>query len=256
MRLFCLVLLSMAAPAAPPQPIAVVAHRGLRDGVPENTLAAFRDALAGGVAIIELDLRLTKDGHLVVIHDETLDRTTNCSGRVASLTLAGIKQCNAGEPSHGGERVPTFAELLALVRDRPAQLLADVKPGTPLEPVLREIRDHRAEAKVILGLRKASDVASVRRRFPLITTLAFMPEATDAAAFTKSGAHIIRLWSDWVEADANLVARTRALGPEVWVLVGRRLPSKRREWRDLHARMIATGAQGLITDRPELISAP
>ena len=244
-----------APPAAAQQPHTIVAHRGLEEGVPENTMAAFRQSVAKGVRIIELDLRTTKDGHIVIIHDATLDRTTDCSGRVANTSLITLKRCDAGWPTHPGEQVPTFAEALAFVRISPARLLLDVKAAS-LDSVLHQIREHRAEAKVILGLRSTKDIARARSQLPGTTTLAFMPEATDAAAFAKAGAHIIRLWSDWVEADPELVARTRALGPEAWVIVGRRLPSKDGEWRELHGRMIAAGAQGLISNRPDLISRP
>lgn len=261
MRLACLLLaglacLGAAAPTAPIRPVTIVAHRGLAEGLPENTLAAFRQSIERGVQIIEVDLQMTKDGHLVVIHDETLDRTTDCSGRVAERTLAEVKRCDAGWPTHSGEQVPTFEEVLALFKAAPARLVADVKPGTPIDPVLAAIRQHRAEAKVILGLRRTDHVVRTREALPGVTLLAYMPNSSDAAAFTEADAHIIRLWSDWVEADPALVARTRALGPQVWIMVGRRLPAKKREWRDLHTRMIATGAQGLITNRPELISAP
>jgi len=252
----CLLACSLAAtPASALQPIAIVAHRGLEAGVPENTLAAFRQSASHGIKIIELDLRATKDGQIVVIHDDTLDRTTDCSGRVAEMMLAALRACDAGRPTHPGQRVPTFAEALEFARTAPVRLLLDVK-SAPLGDVFRLVRAHRAETRVILGLRHASDIARARAELPSATTLAFIPEAADAAAFAKAGADIIRLWSDWVEADPGLVARTRNIGPQVWIMIGRRLPSKDREWRALHGRMIAAGAQGLISNRPDLISAP
>lgn len=237
------------------QPPTIVAHRALGKGVPENTLAALRQAIDRGTAIVELDVRITRDGHLVIIHDETLGRTTDCSGAVASAALAAIRACDAGWPSHAGERVPTLAEALDTVRTTPVRLLLDIKPGTSLDAVIRAVRDHRSETMAMLGLRRASDIARARRELPGTSIIGFIPDVGEAQAFTEAGAHIIRLWSDWVDAEPGLVARTRALGPEVWIMVGRRLPSKKREWRALHARMVAAGPQGLITDRPDLISA-
>ena len=237
------------APSDAPQ-ITIVAHRGLAAGVPENTIAAFRQSVERGVPVIELDVRETADGQLVILHDETLDRTTNCSGSLAATYYAQLKSCDAG----AGEGVPSLADALDFIRDKPARLLLDIKQGTSLDRVIREVRARGAGAKVIFGLRRARDVARVRRALPGRTIIGFVPSLGDAAAFAKAGADIIRLWSDWVEADGAHVARTRALGPRVWVMVGRRLPSTEREWRDLHARMVAAGAQGLITDRPELIS--
>ena len=258
MRGCFLFVLAAATPAsaAPPQPVAIVAHRGLAKGVPENTLAAFRQSVARGITVIELDVRATRDGHLVILHDPTLDRTTDCSGRIAELSLARIKACDAGWRTHSGERIPTLAEALAFIKPTPARLLLDIKPGTPLGSVIREVRSSGSAEKMIFGLRTPKAVARIRAELPEAATLAFMPAAGDAAAFTRAGAHIIRLWSDWVEADPAIVSRTRQLGPQVWIMVGRRLPSKPAGWRALHGRMIATGAQGLITNRPDLISAP
>ena len=239
-------------PAYPAQQVSIIAHRGMSRDVPENTIAAFRQSLDRGVAIIELDLRITKDGQLVVIHDEALDRTTDCTGRVANMDLSGIKRCHAG----GGERVPTFSEVLSMARGRPVRILADVKDGTPLAPVLEEIRSHHADRQIILGVRSTKHASRAHAALPAMTILAYMPTIADAGAFATAGVHAIRLWSDWVDADPGLIARTRALGPEVWVMVGHTLPARKRDWKALHERMIAAGAQGLITDRPDLISAP
>jgi glycerophosphoryl diester phosphodiesterase len=242
-----------ASAAPPPQPVTIVAHRGLTAGMPENTLAAFRGAAERGVPVIELDLRSTRDGHIVVMHDPTVDRTTKGSGRVADMTLASIKTL---EVAKRGAQVPTFAEALQAMSGTGTRLLLDIKPGTPLDKVIGDVRRHHAEARVIFGLRHASDIARVRRELPTATALAFIPGAGDAPAHAAAGAQIIRLWSDWVVADPALVKRTKELGPSVWVMVGRRLPARKREWRSLHARLIELGADGIVTDRPDLVKAP
>jgi glycerophosphoryl diester phosphodiesterase len=256
-RTFLPFLLALAAEApAPAAPPVIVAHRGLEAGVPENTLAALRRSVARGVAVIELDVRATKDGQLVILHDETLDRTTDCSGRVADLTLARIRSCDAGWPTHTGERVPTLAEALDFIKTTPARLLLDIKPGTPLDEVLKQVRGHGAEAKVLLGLRRASDVARARAKLPAVTTLGFMPAVTDAAEFARAGVHIIRLWSDWILADPSHIGRVKSLGPEAWIMIGRKLPKSSSQWRVLHIRILGAGPDGLITDRPELADRP
>jgi len=227
---------------ADPSPT-IVAHRGLREDVAENTLAAFRRSIDHGVPVIELDLRVTADGELVVLHDRTLDRTTECTGKVAAMALARVEACG----------VPTFAEVIALVRGTPVRILADVKDGTPLAPVLEAVREEHAERQIILGLRSIDHVVRAHAALPETTILAFMPRVGDAPAFAKAGAHIIRLWSDWVEADPPLVAHTRALGPQVWILVGPHPPATQSAWRALHARMLRLDPDGLITDRPEWV---
>ena len=95
----------------------LMAHRGNRVACPENTLAAFRHALADGADIIETDLHLTADGIFVCIHDATVDRTTDGSGEVARMTLAELQGLSAGcgRPDHAAERVPTLAETAALL---------------------------------------------------------------------------------------------------------------------------------------------
>jgi glycerophosphoryl diester phosphodiesterase len=251
-----LACLAAKSAAAPPPAVTIVAHRGLAEGMPENTIAAFRQSFQRGLSIIELDVRSTRDGHLVILHDETLDRTTDCTGTLSELSLERIKSCDAGWPSHPGERVPTLAEALDFVRNRPARLLLDIKPGTSVPAVLKAIRDHHAEAKVILGLRRVADITHARSEAPAVTVLAFLPELANANDFAAAGAGIIRLWSDWVEAEPAIVARTRNLGTKVWIMVGRKLPKRDEEWQALHGRMILAGAEGLITNRPELISAP
>lgn len=94
------------------------AHRGAMNVCPENTLAAFREAGRLGAHMIELDVCLTKDGELVVIHDGTVDRTTDGTGKVSDLTLAEIKALDAGswkDAQFAGERIPTFLEALRVM---------------------------------------------------------------------------------------------------------------------------------------------
>jgi glycerophosphoryl diester phosphodiesterase len=96
----------------------ICAHRGAKDTHPENTLAAFREAIRLGAHMIELDASPSKDGELVVMHDLTVDRTTDGSGKISELTLAELKSLDAGgwkHPIFKGERIPTLAEALAIM---------------------------------------------------------------------------------------------------------------------------------------------
>jgi glycerophosphoryl diester phosphodiesterase len=99
------------------QPL-IIAHRGSSAYAPENTLAAFNLAAAQGADAIELDVDLTRDGHVIVMHDATIDRTTDGHGRVADLTLDEIRRVDAGvwkAAEFKGERVPLLDEVLAAV---------------------------------------------------------------------------------------------------------------------------------------------
>ena len=101
--------------------VANVAHRGASGNYPENTLLAFQKALEIGVNEIELDLYLTKDHHLIIMHDSTVDRTTDGTGAISDLTLTEIKALDAGGvfgEQFRGERVPTWEEALELVQGK------------------------------------------------------------------------------------------------------------------------------------------
>jgi glycerophosphoryl diester phosphodiesterase len=99
----------------------VIAHRGFSGAAPENTLIAFKRAIEVGSDMIELDVHLSKDGEVVVIHDDTLDRTTNGRGKVANYTLKELRQLDAGSwfgAQFSGEKIPTFKEVLESSRGR------------------------------------------------------------------------------------------------------------------------------------------
>ncbi|MFD2572735.1 glycerophosphodiester phosphodiesterase [Spirosoma soli] len=94
------------------------AHRGCLDSHPENTLPAFKQAILLGAQMIEFDIQLTKDGAMVILHDETVNRTTNGTGKVSDLTLAEIRRLDAGakkSPQFAGTLIPTFEEVLAIM---------------------------------------------------------------------------------------------------------------------------------------------
>jgi glycerophosphoryl diester phosphodiesterase len=102
-----------------PRLLEVHAHRGGAGLAPENTLAAFRKGLELGVDALEMDLHVSRDGELIVIHDETLDRTTDGRGHIADFTLEELKRRDAGakfSPAFRGERIPTLREVIALVK--------------------------------------------------------------------------------------------------------------------------------------------
>ncbi|MCF7784703.1 MAG: hypothetical protein K9N47_01195 [Prosthecobacter sp.] len=110
------------------------AHRGAMSTFPENTIPAFMEAVRIGAHMIEFDVQLTKDGALVLMHDASVDRTTNGKGRIADLTLAEVKRLDAGEKMNKlfkGTRIPTFEEALA-VFPRNVWLNCHLKGGAAL----------------------------------------------------------------------------------------------------------------------------
>lgn len=109
----------------------VVAHRGSSWVAPENTLAAFEAAWRAGADAIELDVQLTADREVVVIHDDTVDATTDGAGAVGELSLAAVRGLDAGgwfSPAFAGQRVPTFTEVVAFLEERTGiDLLLELK---------------------------------------------------------------------------------------------------------------------------------
>lgn len=142
----CLAAVLSNADAAEPQPL-IVAHRGLLRHAPENTLANFRACLELRLGF-EFDVQKTKDGQLVCIHDNTVDRTTNGKGKVSDLTLEEIRRLDAGswfDPRFAGEKVPTVEEVLKLVaeyRQHDILVAADLKAAGVEDGVVRLAEKH------------------------------------------------------------------------------------------------------------------
>lgn len=137
----------------------LIAHRGGAGLAPENTIPAFLDAVHTWAAdMIELDVHATADGHCVVIHDPTVDRTTNGSGSVAAMSLDELRELDAGYrftrdgttfPYRGkGVRIPTISEVFEMLPSD-MRFTVELKTAAAQEPLLRAIRDHDAEQRVI-----------------------------------------------------------------------------------------------------------
>jgi len=123
-----------------------IAHRGASAYEPENTLRAFERAIEMGATMMELDVHLSRDGQPVIIHDPDLSRTTDGAGRVGELTLEQIRRLNAGQ----GERIPTLAEVIDLVRGR-AQLYIELKGQHTPAVVVDTLRATGFADQVIVG---------------------------------------------------------------------------------------------------------
>ncbi|MBO0722628.1 MAG: glycerophosphodiester phosphodiesterase [Blastocatellia bacterium] len=133
----------------------VIAHRGASVVEPENTLRAFDLAIKQGAQMIELDLQLTRDNHVVVIHDAVLDHTTDLKGRIDHLSLSEVRKADAGK----GERIPTLEETLDLTR-RKASLYLEIKDPRAAVETLRLVRANRRQAEVMLA---SFDIDLMRR---------------------------------------------------------------------------------------------
>lgn len=202
--------------AAPPAGVRqIIAHRGSSADRPENTLAAARRALEAGATAIECDVRRTKDGRLVLLHDATLDRTTDGTGPVSARTLAEVQKLDAGRWFHAkyaGERVPTLAELLALCRGRIDVLLDLKEQGAEYAKlVASEVRAHGDPKRILAGVRSVEQAKQFRRLLPEARQLGLLATPEDLDGFVSVGVEMVRLWPKWL-ADESLVRRVRWAG--------------------------------------------
>ena len=157
--LLCVFAIQVSGYAAEPL---VVAHRGLLRHAPENTLANFRACLELRIGF-EFDVERTKDGHLVCIHDNTVDRTTNGTGKVSDLTLGQIRELDAGswfDPKFAGECVPTVEEVLKLIADyrqHDVLIAVDLKAKSVGQDVVRLAVTHKVLHRLLFIGRTISD---------------------------------------------------------------------------------------------------
>jgi glycerophosphoryl diester phosphodiesterase len=155
----------------------VVGHRGAMGYCPENTMVSFRRGLELGADWIELDVHLTADGHLAVIHDETVDRTTNGHGLVRDHSLAELLQLDAGAwfgPEYAGQRIPTLDDVLAWAHDRGTVVDIEIKNApiyyAGIEEAVVAALDRSAMAEQVIVI--SFDHAAVQRVKALDTRVA------------------------------------------------------------------------------------
>lgn len=147
----------------------VIAHRGASGYAPENTIAAFRKAVAMGVTFIETDLHLSRDARFVAIHDGTLDRTTNGKGAVHEFTLADLRKLDAGSwfgSEFAGERIPTLEEILQFAKKHDVVFYLELKPGGSWggeHALIGALRESGEIARTVVISFDASILAAVRR---------------------------------------------------------------------------------------------
>jgi glycerophosphoryl diester phosphodiesterase len=220
----------------------VIAHRGASAEKPENTLAAFRRALARGADGIELDVQTTRDGVPVVFHDATLRRLTGVPGRLAELTWRDLKKLRV----RGTEPIPRLADVLALVRGR-AVVQVELKRGGAIAPVVRVLRRARAAGWVILASFDAGLVRRARRQAPEFPRMLI----ADGRGLEK----LLRTMTALGAAGLSLhhrAVRNRATvelihrhGGRVWCWTVNTAPEMRR--------LAARGVDAILSDNPALL---
>ena len=256
-------------PAYEARPPLVIAHRGGAALRPENTLLAFRHALALGADVLELDVRATADGRLVVLHDPTVDRTTDGGGAVAALTLGAVRRLDAGHrfttdggrtfPYRGrGVTVPTLDELLTALPE--ARLSIEIKPpAAPLAvPVCAALRTARAADRATVASFDSIGLEHFRAVCPEVATGATPFEvgrfvtasALRILPLPHPAASVLQLPERYrgipvLTPTVLATAHARGLPVHAWVI---------DDAADMR-RLLALGVDGIVTDRPDVLLA-
>ncbi|MBI4459367.1 MAG: glycerophosphodiester phosphodiesterase [Acidobacteria bacterium] len=146
-----------------------IGHRGAAGHAPENTVLSIRKAIALGADMVELDVRGTRDGRCVLLHDERVDRTTNGRGAVAEMTLEEVRRLDAGQ----GERIPTLEEALDAASGCGGVML-EIKPRNLAETVAGIVRQSRFAGRVLYASFLHSELTALRSLVPAAETMALL----------------------------------------------------------------------------------
>lgn len=252
---------TVAVSVASPEPglaarPAVVAHRGNSSVAPQNTLAAIEAACRAGVDAVEIDLQRTADGAAVVIHDDTVDATTDGHGVVAELSLATLRGLDAGRwfgPGYAGQQVPLFGDVLELLGRYPGtQLLLELKDvwgPDELRGVTAAIDEAGLEDRVVVQSFWPDTVAAARDVAPHLPRgllLAFEPpDVLDVCA--GLGVVACNPSTEMVRRDRGIVTRLHRAGLRVMVWT----ENEPSGWSHLLGVDDGTGVDAIITDRPD-----
>ena len=265
------VIVSLLATPVPDHPyfeksgFMVIAHRGGRSLGPENTLHTYRRAVDLGVDVLEIDVHLTMDDHLVVIHDKSVDRTTNGSGAVENFNLIDLKKLDAGYrwsadggkpfPLRGtGIEIPTLTEVFrAFSRMRINIEIKDPKPAA-VTSLCRAIKAHKMSQKVMVASFDAGALTDFRSICPEVATSAGASEAIwfytlqkmymgSAYSPDAQAMQVPESWGDLRVADRRFVeaAHARNMRVQVWTV------------NDVETmrRLLEIGVDGIMTDYPQ-----
>lgn len=216
-----------------------IAHRGASAYEPENTLRSFERAIELKADMIELDVRQSIDGHLVVMHDETVDRTTDSSGLVALKTLSELKDLNAGK----GEQIPTLNEVIELGMGR-AKFVLELKENSVEDKVVELIQDNNLLDEVFVVSFKSNRLKMIKELEPKVKTGLILVTSLDPIRLAKNcGADVVAPFRWFVTKGLVERARQNGLHTFTWTVD-----------ETLKAQSLKKiGVSGIVTNRPDII---
>jgi len=215
-----------------------IAHRGASAYEPENTLMAFRRAVEMGCDMIEMDVRLTKDDQIIVIHDDSVDRTTNGKGKVRYKTLEELKGLDAGK----GERIPTLAEAIDAIGNE-AGIVAEIKENGMEKVVIEVLRSRDAVDRCWVISFKKNALSTLRELEPSLKTGLLVTFALDPiAAGQKLDVHAVGQYHLFITENMIRKAAEHNIVPFAWTVNGE---GRVRKLQDM-------GIGGIVTDKPDI----
>ena len=231
----------------------IIGHRGASGHAPENTLAAFKKAVALGATFIETDLQLSRDARFVAIHDDTLDRTTNGQGKVHDQTLAALRRLDTGSwfgSAYAGERVPTLEEILEFSKKNDIVFYLELKPSGSWggeHALIGALRESGEVARVLVISFDPAILASLRKIEPTLMTGVLydgqLPDPLKTAV--EVGARQLVARADLVTPAMIVEARKRDLQVVCWTVN-----------HPAHIRLLmAAGVDGIMSDYPDRLVA-
>jgi len=232
--------------------VLVIAHRGASGNAPENTLAAFKKAVALGATFIETDLQLSRDARFVAIHDATVNRTTNGQGAVHEMTLADLRRLDAGSwfgSEFAGERIPTLEEIFEFSKKNDVVFYLEIKPVGSWggeHALIGALRESGEIPRTVVISFDAAILLSLRNIEPtLMTGLLYdglIENPLDKAV--AIGARQLAVRGDLVTPAMLAEAQKKDLQVVCWTVN-----------HPAHMRMLmAAGVDGIMTDYPERLT--
>jgi len=220
--------------------VLIIAHRGASAYEPENTLRSVKKALELGADMVEVDVRASRDGHVVVMHDAVVDRTTNGKGYVKDMTLKELKKLNAGL----GERIPTLQEVAELIRGK-AQLVVEIKVPGIEKNVLQILKENELDKQSLIASFYHPILKRVKELEPNMRTGAIIASRPMKAAQLALDANSSTLFPKHVYVDLQMVEEAHRYDLAVY-------PWTIDTLKEIEP-LIKMGVDGIVTNKPDVL---
>ena len=223
--------------------LVVIAHRGNHVNFPENTLASYKAAITAGADYVEVDLRTTKDGHLVVLHDSKVDRTTNGLGKISDMTLEEVEKLRVFNQNRKPHRIPEFREVLQVCKGK-INIYLDFKEADVAQ-TWKQIEAAGMEHHIVVYLNKKEQYAEWEKIAPHVPLMTSLPDEMMNEDGLKLFLKEMKISVLDNLSDPKLVKLANELGVSVWLDV-----QSPKEGAVSWNEALKKGVNGLQTDKP------